>query len=46
MREGHGRQRYGEREEYMPAWTAAELSDAELATIVNWLFTFPDPGDD
>ncbi|MFT3709915.1 MAG: cytochrome c [Archangium sp.] len=46
VREGHGRQRYGDREEYMPAWTAAQLSDAEVTLIAAWLRTFPDPGDD
>jgi mono/diheme cytochrome c family protein len=33
VREGRGGTEYGNRQEYMPSWSAAELSDAELAAI-------------
>lgn len=36
-REGHGRDRYSDAEKYMPAWTPAELSDAQLEAIAAYL---------
>ena len=33
IRKGHGGQKYAKRKEYMPAWTASELSDDEIKLI-------------
>ena len=46
VREGHGGTRYGDREEYMPAWTAAILTDADLALIEGYLASLPPAPDD
>lgn len=46
VREGHHRTDYGDRKEFMPSWTAEQLSGAEVELIVGWLTTRPDPGDD
>ncbi len=45
-REGHGHNRYSDAEEYMPAWTTAELSDAQLEAIAAYLGQFGDGDDD
>lgn len=46
VREGHGENDYGDRKEYMPAWPAAELSNAEVAAIGAYLSGLPGGGDD
>jgi mono/diheme cytochrome c family protein len=33
VRKGHGGQNYAKRKKYMPAWTASELTDAEITLI-------------
>ncbi len=45
MREGHHVGQYSEREEYMPAWSASELTQAEVTLIAQYLGTLP-PGPD
>ena len=39
VREGEGENDYGARLEYMPSWTNAELSDAQLKLIADYLST-------
>ena len=47
VREGHARTRYGDRTEYMPSWTAAELSLADVAAITAYIGSLPrNPDDD
>lgn len=47
VREGHHVGDYSDREEYMPAWSANEITTAELAQIRAYLETLPPgPGDD
>ncbi len=48
VREGKGGTSYGSTKKYMPAWTSAQLSDAEVALIADYLATLPggDDGDD
>ncbi|NVB79363.1 MAG: c-type cytochrome [Kofleriaceae bacterium] len=47
VREGHGGTNYGARTKYMPSWTSAELTDAEVDLIAAYLATLPPgPGDD
>ncbi len=47
VREGEGGFDYAARTEYMPAWTSAQLSDANVALIVAFLATLePQPDDD
>ncbi|MBX3156151.1 MAG: c-type cytochrome [Deltaproteobacteria bacterium] len=46
VREGHGGTNYGSRKKYMPSWTTAELSDADVTSIAAYLATLPKPPDD
>lgn len=47
VREGHHDGEYGERTEYMPAWTEGEITDAEIELIAAYVSTLPPgPGDD
>lgn len=46
VREGHHTGAYGDRTEYMPAWSRTEISDAELALIGGYLATLPAGPDD
>jgi cytochrome c oxidase cbb3-type subunit 3 len=47
VREGHGGARFGDRKEYMPAWTGTEITDAELEAIRAYVASLPPgPGDD
>ncbi len=39
VREGHGGTNYDASTIYMPAWTATELSDADVTAIVDWVKT-------
>lgn len=46
VREGHHDMRYGEREKYMPAWSASELTNAEVALITGYIASLPPAPDD
>lgn len=39
VRQGHGGTNYGARTSYMPRWTAAEITDAELGLIRTYIST-------
>ncbi len=41
VRKGHGGSAYGERDEYMPAWTSAQLSNDDVTAIAAYLRTLP-----
>lgn len=47
IREGHGGNDYGDREEYMPAWSSSKLTNGDIALIEAYLRGVPPgPGDD
>lgn len=46
VREGEGGRAYWDREEYMPAWSPAELSDAEIQQIWAYIIATFEPEDD
>lgn len=47
VREGEGGTEYGARTEYMPAWSAEELTDGDVGLIVAYLQTLPlGPGEE
>jgi mono/diheme cytochrome c family protein len=47
VREGHGGADYGDRTEYMPGWSSAELTNADVAAITAYIASLPPgPGDD
>lgn len=41
VREGEGGNDYGDRTEYMPAWSAGALTDAEIALITSYIASLP-----
>jgi mono/diheme cytochrome c family protein len=45
VRDGHGGSRFGERDEYMPAWTSSALANPDIALIEAYLPSLP-PGPD
>jgi mono/diheme cytochrome c family protein len=46
VREGHGGSNYGARTKYMPSWSSAELTDADVAAITSYIASLPPgPGD-
>lgn len=46
IRKGHGRTRYAEADEYMPAWPADELTQEEVQAIASWLALQKEDDDD
>jgi len=46
VREGKDGSNFGARKKYMPAWTAAQLTDIEVDAIAAYLSTLPGGGDD
>lgn len=46
VREGNGGTNYAARKKYMPAWSASELSDADVSEIAKYIASLPaGPGD-
>lgn len=41
VREGHGGTSYGNRTKYMPSWSVAELTNAEVASITSYIALLP-----